>query len=223
MVDYTLVRTKEGGGWWAQLADTDNLVRMGKGLILSYNRRWWTPNSFTESKGNSLVWTKEGLGKSRSSSPSNTKAVISNGTFGARKITFQILAHELCDFGFSSLCFAHKMWILLVTLGVILRMKHNNMTKELCIQQVLNVCWFPSSPNSLCLAVGEESPRGRAPNRKSSWEGIKSWPRLSLVLGVQVSLIPSHDPMSEPTWLPLLLLMGTVFLILLSLCSQFTA
>lgn len=166
MVDYTLVRRKEGGGWWAQLADTENLVRMGKGLSLSYNRKWWTStsNSLTESKGSSPVWTKEGLGKSRSSSPSYAKAVVSNGTFGARKITFQIPAHELCDFGFSPLYFAHKMWILLVTLGVILRMKQNNMIKVLCMQQVLNVCWFPSSPNPSCLAVGEESPHGRAPN-----------------------------------------------------------
>lgn len=133
---------------------------------LFYNRRWWTStsNSFTEYKRSSPVWTKEGLGKSRSSSPTYAKAGASNGTFGASKIPFLIPAYELCDLRLSPLEFAHKIWILLVTLGVILRMKQNSMIKVLCIQQVLNVCWFPSSPNPSCFAVGEENLHGRAPN-----------------------------------------------------------
>lgn len=121
VVDYTLVRTKEGGEWWAQLADTENLVRMGKGLILSYNRKWWTPNSFTESKGDSLVWTKEGLGKSGSSNPANAKAVISNGTFGARRSHFKSWLRSCVTLGFHLYILPTKceyyLWLLVLFQG----------------------------------------------------------------------------------------------------------
>lgn len=39
------VRTKVQSGWWTQLADTENPMAVGKGLIFRYNRRQWTFNS----------------------------------------------------------------------------------------------------------------------------------------------------------------------------------